>query len=138
MPRPVLVLSFALVAAIAGLLGVLVGGGGTVAVPGGTLSAASASLSFADVVASVNPAVVHITAIQGEPRAGGTAASPRRGFSNVRRGEGTGFIVDSDGYILTNHHLVSSPERIRVRLADRREFPLRLRSCPPRPRGSCL
>ena len=122
MPRPVLVLSFALVAAVAGLLGVLVGGGGTVAVPGGTLSAATASVSFADVVASVNPAVVHITAIQGEPRAGGTTASPRRGFSNVRRGEGTGFIVDSDGYILTNHHLVSSPERIRVRLADRREF----------------
>jgi serine protease Do len=40
----------------------------------------------------------------------------------VRRGEGTGFIVDPEGYILTNHHLVASPERIRVRLADRREF----------------
>ncbi|HEY8152167.1 MAG TPA: trypsin-like peptidase domain-containing protein [Vicinamibacteria bacterium] len=124
MPRPVLILSFALVAAIAGLLGVLVGGGGAVPLPAGTLAAASAgpgSPSFADVVASVNPAVVHITAIQGAvpEEEGGTR---NHGFSSVRRGEGTGFIVDSDGYILTNHHLVASPERIRVRLTDRREF----------------
>jgi serine protease Do len=127
MPRPVLVLSFALVAAIAGLLGVLVGGGGAVSLPAGTLSAAGTTVgagspSFADVVATVNPAVVHITAIQGAATADEEGTTRDHGFSTVRRGEGTGFIVDTDGYILTNHHLVSSPERIRVRLADRREF----------------
>jgi serine protease Do len=127
MPRPVLILSFALVAAIAGLLGVLVGGGGAVSLPAGTLSAASTTFgggspSFADVVASVNPAVVHITAIQGAATADEEGTTRNHGFSTVRRGEGTGFIVEADGYILTNHHLVSSPERIRVRLADRREF----------------
>jgi serine protease Do len=127
MPRPVLVLSFALVAAIAGLLGVLVGGGGAVSLPAGTLSAAGTTVgagspSFADVVATVNPAVVHITAIQGAATADEEGTTRNHGFSTVRRGEGTGFIVDTDGYILTNHHLVSSPERIRVRLADRREF----------------
>ena len=122
MPRPVLILSFALVAAVAGLLGVLAGGGGAVPLPGATIAAAGAAPpSFADVVASVNPAVVHITSVQGA--APEDQDGPRDpGFTTVRRGEGTGFIVDPEGYILTNHHLVASPERIRVRLADRREF----------------
>ncbi len=126
MPRPVLILSFALVAAVAGLLGVLMGGGGTVPLPAGTLSAAATGAaigpSFADVVARVNPAVVHITAVQAAGGAEAEGATRNHSFSSVRRGEGTGFIVDSEGYILTNHHLVASPERIRVRLADRREF----------------
>jgi serine protease Do len=123
MPRPVLMLSFALVAAVAGLLGVLAGGGGAVTLPGAAIAAAGAGAtpSFADVVARVNPAVVHITSVQGA--APEDQDSPREhGFTSVRRGEGTGFIVDPEGYILTNHHLVASPERIRVRLADRREF----------------
>jgi serine protease Do len=78
------------------------------------------------VVERVNPAVVHITATQGVN--GGADDGPGGG---VRRGEGTGFIVDSDGYSLTNHHLVSSPERIRVRLADKREFPAVLVGADP-------
>jgi serine protease Do len=37
-------------------------------------------------------------------------------------GLGTGFIIDEDGYILTNNHLVESAEEINVTLADKREF----------------
>jgi serine protease Do len=37
-------------------------------------------------------------------------------------GLGTGFIIDKDGYILTNNHLVESAEEINVTLVDKREF----------------
>ncbi|MFQ6034678.1 MAG: Do family serine endopeptidase [Sedimentisphaerales bacterium] len=35
---------------------------------------------------------------------------------------GSGFIISSDGYILTNNHLVGEAERVTVKLADDREF----------------
>lgn len=35
---------------------------------------------------------------------------------------GSGFIIDSDGYILTNAHVVDSADKITVRLTDKREF----------------
>ena len=39
-----------------------------------------------------------------------------------RRGAGSGFIFEQDGYIITNHHVVEGADQIIVRLADRREF----------------
>ncbi len=35
---------------------------------------------------------------------------------------GSGFIVSSDGYIVTNHHVIAEADEINVRLLDRREF----------------
>ena len=37
-----------------------------------------------------------------------------------RRGLGSGVIVSSDGYILTNHHVIDGADRVRVELQDRR------------------
>ncbi len=42
------------------------------------------------------------------------------------RGAGSGFIVSSDGYILTNTHVVANADEVTVRLTDRREFPAKV------------
>jgi serine protease Do len=42
--------------------------------------------------------------------------------NNVLRGTGTGFIIDREGYIVTNEHVIKEADRIRVKLADGREY----------------
>jgi serine protease Do len=42
--------------------------------------------------------------------------------SPQRMGEGSGFIVSADGYILTNAHVVADADEVTVRMTDRREY----------------
>jgi serine protease Do len=96
-------------------------------------SAPAGAVSFADVAERLNPAVVNIDA------ASRASARPRRRMllpdgpdpfdrplprepETPRRGAGTGFIIDADGYILTNHHVIDGAERIMVRLSDDRQL----------------
>jgi serine protease Do len=119
MPRSVVTICFGLVAVAGSILGFLAGGGGHTSgqMPPVTIVAPS----FADVVERVNPAVVHVTVVEGSGRSSLGHLRDLQGRESPRRGEGSGFVVDADGYILTNHHLVASPNYIRIRFADKRE-----------------
>jgi serine protease Do len=61
----------------------------------------------------------------GQPRSPNRRA-PNRGRQPQtfkQTGQGSGFIISKDGYILTNTHVVGDVDKITVRLADGREFP---------------
>lgn len=122
MTRSTTVLTVVLVGFLAGALGFLAGGGFRLDGPQAPPGFGGTPPSFAEVVARVNPAVVHVDVIE-EGQVPDVLDEPDLGLP--RRGEGSGFIVDSDGYILTNHHLVPGPARVRVRLADKRELAAR-------------
>ncbi len=122
MSRATALLGLAFVAVIAGALGFQAGGGGRVRAPLGPPGFAGAPPSLAEVVARVNPGVVHVDVIEEGRGASQGGLEDAPALDVPHRGEGSGFVVDPDGYILTNNHLVPGRGRIRVRLADKREL----------------
>jgi serine protease Do len=84
----------------------------TVAAAPGAASSADA-VDLTDVVASVRDSVVTIT----------TEGFSARGFQQIpSTGVGSGVVLTSDGYILTNRHVVEGSESLTVELADGRQF----------------
>jgi serine protease Do len=51
---------------------------------------------------------------------------------DTRRGQGSGFIISKDGYILTNNHVVDDADEIKVTLGDGREFDAKLIGTDPK------
>jgi Do/DeqQ family serine protease len=56
---------------------------------------------------------------------GGQGGRPR-GRTEVERALGSGVIVQADGHIITNHHVVEGADQIKVELSDSRIFPAKL------------
>jgi serine protease Do len=49
-----------------------------------------------------------------------------------RYGQGSGFIISRDGYILTNHHVVGDADKVTVQMEDGREFTAKVVGNDPR------
>jgi serine protease Do len=108
-----------------------------------------APLSFTDAAEKVMPAVVHIRSTQTRPTArnqnqqqipdafrdffnddfferffGPRFQEPdnRRGTPQPRMGSGSGVIISSDGYIVTNNHVIANADDIEVTLHDNRSY----------------
>ncbi|WP_433927878.1 Do family serine endopeptidase [Sorangium cellulosum] len=52
----------------------------------------------------------------------GGRGAPRGGPRPTQTALGTGFIIDPNGYVVTNEHVIHEASGVRVRLADEREF----------------
>jgi serine protease Do len=118
-----------------------------VAAPAANPAATSLPLNgFTELVAAAGPAVVNVS-VRGTTKASvempeipgldpdsplydyfkgfggkGMPRGGRPGGNMPMQGLGSGFIVSSDGYILTNAHVVDKADEVTVRLTDRREY----------------
>ena len=107
-----------------------------------------APMSFADVVEKVSPAVVSVQTrvARGERQMSGMddqmpeefrrffrrfgeefgrgdeEPRPRRRGPRFSFGQGSGFIISADGYVVTNNHVIDEGDQVEVTLQDGREF----------------
>jgi serine protease Do len=121
------------------MIGFMLGSGLQLAEAAKNAPVRMAPLSFSDLADTVSPAVVHIK-VEKTVRGSGRTMGPLdqnpfggnqqfkdffgRHFGQQRRpefrqpGQGSGFIVDKSGYIVTNNHVVKGADKITVILKD--------------------
>jgi serine protease Do len=117
---------------------------GLTAQPVAPRTPASPGISFADVIESVSPAVVNIAVMKVESAAPtsfqfrGSApgqeqfpfefferffeGDPRQMQQRRSEGQGSGFLIDASGYIVTNNHVAGGADEITVTLQDGRKL----------------
>ncbi len=114
--------------------------------------------SFAAVAAQVTPAVVNVAVTHGAGKAGAHpqieipgmpegaplneffrrffengSASPRSyGVPRQSSGQGSGFIIDRDGHIVTNDHVVEGAQEIQIILNDGSRYPAEIKGRDPK------
>jgi len=112
------------------VLGVFLAGHRPVRAGDGT-SPHELSSAFVEIARQVEPAVVNISTVsraadrsaralpENHPQLDILPFGRERG---TRRGTGSGVIVDPQGYVLTNHHVIEGADRIKVKLYDGNEL----------------
>ncbi len=79
------------------------------------ISPAGGAMSVAEIAKKITPSIVHIDTKR--------VQSSIFGFElGIQEGTGSGVIYDSNGYILTNHHVVGDATEIKVTLASGEEL----------------
>lgn len=80
--------------------------------------------TITQVVHDVADAVVHIEVIK-------SVTDPRTRQQRDAPGSGSGFIISSDGFVVTNNHVIENAKDIRVSLADGRKVVAELKGADP-------
>ncbi len=117
-----------------------------------------APISFADIVEKTRPAVVSISVTNGKSSTGGGPQIPgmpdipddhplKKFFDNLPKefrnpqgrgparpslAQGSGFVISSDGFIVTNNHVIDNASEIKVRFDKEREYTAELVGADPR------
>ena len=107
---------------------------------GGTSFAKNGPPDFVELSKKLTPAVVNISTTKtvkpqqfNQPHANPFGSDPFGDFfgryfqglpqrPQKQRGQGSGFVISNEGYILTNNHVVAGADEIKVKLSDGREF----------------
>jgi serine protease Do len=84
--------------------------------------------SFAPIVHAVDPSVVTIKTLAEEIEVSPFTHRQRRRQTG---GLGTGFVVDRNGIIVTNNHVVEGAQEIQVKTSDERELPAKVVGTDP-------
>lgn len=87
-----------------------------VATPAGGIDYESAVLM--NIYSTVNPSVVNITGLGTGDALNSLAPHSFEGDELLPLGTGSGFVWDSDGHIVTNHHVVESASELQVTFSD--------------------